>query len=72
MQTVEQLQVTFSMAFEEALEYAVFMRRFLICNKLIVSAKEAKSSMDDDASDSSGESNDNDSSYGINTDTKFD
>ena len=40
------------------------MRRFLIRNKLAVSAKEAKTCMDDDATDSSGESSDNDSFHG--------
>ena len=72
MQTVEQLQITFTMAFEEALEHAVFMRRFLIHSKLTISAKEAENSMDGNASDNSMESSDNDSSDGESIASEFD
>ena len=40
MQTVDDLQRTFSMGFDETLEHAIFMRRFLIHNKLTVSEKQ--------------------------------
>ena len=69
MQCIEQLQVSFSMAFEETLEHAVFMKRFLIHNKLAVSTKEVENPLDDDASDSSSKSSDNDNADVENADT---
>ena len=62
MQTAEHFQDTFSVGFGEALEHAVLKRRYLIRDKLAVSSKEAKSSMDDCTSNSSMESSDNNSS----------
>ena len=59
MQTVEELQVTFGMTFGEVLDNAFFLRRFLIRNKLAVSAKETESFMDGDRSDSSIDSSEN-------------
>ena len=44
------------MGFDEALEHAIFMRRFLIHNKLTVSEKETK--MDDSSSEFSENSDD--------------
>ena len=52
MQTAEHFQDTFHMGFDEALEHAVLKRRFLICDILAVSAKEAESSMDGNEFDS--------------------
>ena len=51
MQTVDSPHLTFAMQFEEALKYAVFMQRFLIQNKLKISAKVNGSSMNDGTSD---------------------
>ena len=71
MRTGEYFQDTFNMDFDEALEHAVFKRRFLIRNKLVVSAKEVKSSTDVYKSDSSMESIDNYSSDEENADPEL-
>ena len=56
----------------EVLERAVSKRRGVIRDKLALSAKEAKNSMDDHASDNSMDSSDSDNSDGENIASEFD